>query len=173
MDSVPRQQVLELCRKYGPELRAPAHLNGIMLMCAFAQNESSFGDDTKPRHEPAYDRGGHYDRAEQSSLLDKYGRAAACSYGPWQTLPCNALAFTPAELDENPDAAARAFAADFNSRVIQHAPTIYLMGQVYNGGHVADKPLPGVQRYAFDLQRNYAMWASKLRDEANDAPSVA
>jgi hypothetical protein len=173
MDSVPRKVVLELCQKYGAELRAPAHLNGVMLMAAFAQNESSFGDDTAARYEHSYDRGGSYDRAEQAGLLDKFGRAAAFSYGPWQTLPCNALAFAPSELNENPDAAARAFVADFNRRVMPHAPTIYFMGQMYNGGHVSNNPLPGVHAYALELQRNYAMWASKLRHEGNDAPAIA
>lgn len=173
MDSVPRHVVLELCQKYGPTLAMPAHLDGVLVMCAIAQNESSFGDNTKPRYEAAYDWAGRYDRAEQATLLDKYGMRAAFSYGPWQTLPCNALAFSPIELEGNPDAAARAFVADFNSRVMPHAPTIYFMGQMYNGGHISEAPPPGVHAYALDLQRNYAMWACKLRVEAKDAPSIA
>lgn len=167
--------VLTLCKQYGPTLALPARsiLSGPVLMAAIAENESSFGKDTKPRYEQAYDRGRRYDRNEQKFLLDKFGHAAACSYGPWQTLPCNALAFTPNELNESPDAAARAFVADMNHRVLPHSLTLSEMAQIYNSGRVSKTPLPGVVRYMNDLQANYAKWFPKLHAEAVSAPSYA
>lgn len=173
MAPVPSQQVLALCRQYGAQLNVPPSIDGVALMAAFAQNESTFGANVTPRHEPAYDSGGHYDRAEQSLLLDKYGSAAAYSYGPWQTLPCNAMKFSPDTLFADPNAAAQAFVGDFNHRVAPHAQTIDAMAQIYNGGHVSATPLAGVARYAADLQKNYELWLANLKNEAADATPVA
>ena len=167
--------VLSLCKKYGSLITLPASsiLDGVALMCAFAENESSFGANTVPRHEPAYDVGGRYaNNPMQASLLKQYGRAAACSYGAWQTLPCNALGVAPSVLDGNTDAQALAFVRDFNQRVLPRAQTLGEMGQVYNAGHVAvppAKPLPGVIRYCADLQKNYTAWFAKLKQEKDDA----
>lgn len=171
--------VLSLCKKYGPLLALPASsiLDGVALMCAFAENESSFGANATPRHEIAYDVGGRYsNNPMQASLLEAYGSKAAYSYGVWQTLPCNALGVSPAVLDGNEDAQALAFVRDFNQRVLPRAQTLGEMGQVYNAGHVAkppQKPLPGVVRYCVDLQRNYTEWFAKLKQEKDDAPSIA
>lgn len=166
--------VVALARKYGPRLALPVGgiLDPVALMCAFAANESTMGSNTVPRHESAYDRGGHYDRREQAVLLDKFGSRAAFSYGPWQTLPLNALAYSPDELENDPDAAARAFVADMNHRVLPHAMTLSEMAQIYNAGQILPKPRPGVLRYAKDLQDNYATWFQKLKPEADSASSI-
>jgi hypothetical protein len=172
---MPPAAILDLAKQYGSQLALPVQgiLDPVAVMCAFAQNESSFGADCKPRHEPAYDRGGRYDRNEQAALLDKYGHAAAFSYGPWQTLPCNALAFSPAELEADPEICARAFVADMNHRVLPHAMTLGEMAQIYNAGHVAIVMAPGVLRYAGDLRANYIQWFSRLKLEAANASSLA
>lgn len=166
--------VVALCKKYGPRLALPPGgiLEPVALMCAIAENESTMGANTRPRHEPAYDRGGRYDRAEQAVLLDRYGSKAAYSYGPWQTLPCNALAYSPDELDTDPDAAAQAFVHDMNHRVLPHAVTLGEMAQVYNAGEIKARPALGVVRYAKDLQANYVAWFQKLKPEASSASSI-
>jgi hypothetical protein len=168
--SYPRATIFALCLKYGPELKVPAGLNGPRIMAAIASNESTMGDDCDPRHEPSYDVGGRYDEGEQHALLEKYGRAAACSYGPWQVLPLNA-AFTPLELASDPDIGAQAFVTFFNAYVIgdHRAQSIQQIGQIYNGGHASANPLPGVVRYAADLERAY----NQLAGETTDAVAIA
>jgi hypothetical protein len=169
--------VLSLAKQYGPKLALPARsvLNGVAVMCAFAENESSFGANCKPRYEQAYDVGGRYAaNPEQAALLEKYGRAAAFSYGPWQILPCNAPGIAPADLDEQPELCAVAFVHDMNRRVLPHANSLGQMGQIYNGGHVSAAPLAGVMRYVASLQGYYVTWFNKLKSEASaDAPSYA
>jgi hypothetical protein len=169
--SYPRATIYVLCLKYGPQIKVPAGLNGPRVMAAIAANESSMGQDCDPRHEPSYDVGGHYDEGVQHDMLEKYGRAAACSYGPWQVLPLNAPPFTPVDLLSDPDAGARAFVIFFNAYVIRdhHAQSIEQIGQIYNGGHASAHPLPGVVRYAADLEKAY----NQLAGETTDALALA
>jgi hypothetical protein len=143
--------------KYGPLLRLPASIDGTQLMAAVAQNESTMGADRGPRHEAVYDEGGMYaSNTTQASLLKRYGRAAACSYGPWQVMFVNCPGYTPTELETNADSRARAFVAHFNSYVHGKNPaSIEQIGQIYNGGHITSTPSAGVQRYCRDLQHSY------------------
>lgn len=171
--AITHSDLLALCQKYGSELKTAAGIDGVTLMAAFAQSESTFGYNTTPRHEPAYDYGGFYSsHAQQAALLQKYGSAAASSYGPWQTLPCNAMGIAPALLNSSPDVAASAFVADFNHRVAPRGKTLSDYGQIYNGGHIATNPLPGVLRYVQDLEANYAVWAKAL-EASDDPPAIA
>lgn len=149
-----------IAAKYGPMLNLPAGLDGVHLMIALAINESSLGRDVGPRHEPAYDVGGSvYQNSEQQrSLVDKYGSAAACSYGPWQMMFINfAQSITPDQLSDF-DLCAREFVRFFNSYVIRtrKADTLSEVGQVWNGGHVFQAELPaGIANYVKKLQENY------------------
>jgi hypothetical protein len=169
--SYPAVAILALCRKYGPELHVPPGLDGAAVMFAIAQNESSGGADCVPRHEPAYDRGGTYDEGEQHELLLQYGRAAACSYGPWQVMAVNAAPLTPLDLATDADAGARAFVQFFNQYVIRehNARSLSEIAQIYNAGHVSKTPSPGVTRYVQDLRAAY----TKLAGGVPDAPSFA
>lgn len=175
MNSVPRDVVFSLCREYGPQLKPPAGLDGIALMAAFAYNESSLGDDTIPRHEPSYDVGGMNSHNNQAPLLAQFGRAAACSYGPWQIMPCNAPSFTPEELFENPEFCAMAFVAFFNSYIVGHARAMTLeqCGCAYNLGHVAMNPPSGVQQYMADLRRHYEAMVGPPRNANLQDPAAA
>jgi hypothetical protein len=157
MDAIPQSTLLGLCALYGPQLRVPSGVNGFTLMVALAYNESSLGQNCKPRYERSYDEGGANDQNEQTELIEKYGKAAACSYGPWQMMPCNAPGFSPQELYASPDACAKAFVAFFNRYVIGHcgAKSVSDVAQVWNGGHVSTHPNPGVQRYQQQLLENY------------------
>jgi hypothetical protein len=155
--SYPRAEILALCEKYGPVLHVPAGLNGERVMAAIASNESSLGANCEPRYEPAYDRGGVYDEGDQAPLIDIYGRAAACSYGPWQVLLLNAAPMTPFEVNADAEAGAKAFVQFFNSYVMarKKAKTLAQIGQVYNSGHIAATPSPGVARYIVELEKAY------------------
>jgi hypothetical protein len=171
---MPSEVILGLSKQYGPRLALPIAgiLDPVAVMCAFAENESSFGVNCTPRYEAAYDRGGRYDQHEQAALLDKYGRSAAFSYGPWQTLPCNALSYSPTQLERDPELAAEAFIADMNRRVLPRANTLGEMGQVYNAGHISPNMSAGVLRYVVDLRKNYIAWFENLRQEASRASSI-
>jgi len=149
--------ILELCRKYGPALHTPEDINGAALMAAVAQNESSLGYNCAPRFEPAYYFGGLYCKGDQLELCEKYGRAAACSYGPWQVMAINARPISIGQLISDPEAGAQAFVQFFNNYVIagKRAGTISEIAQVYNSGHIAPNPAPGVLRYVHDLQAAY------------------
>lgn len=153
-----REEVAAQCRKFGAEVQPlPQGIAGYQLLWALSGVESSFGSNVKPRHEPAYDVGGEYaGNAPCPELLAKYGRAAACSYGPWQVLLVNAPDFTPAELAE-PGNAAQASVTYLNSLLRRFKPqTLAEIGSCWNAGHI-QKPLSvGVARYANDLTKFYA-----------------
>lgn len=158
MISFDRSRILALCLKYGPLLDVPAEIDGARLMGAIAANESSLGANCGPRHEPAYDLGGKYapSGSIQAGLLGHYGRAAACSYGPWQLMFINAPGYTPDELESDPESCARAFLEYFNSFVVPRGgKSLEQIGQIYNGGHVTAEPSPGVKAYCLELQHNY------------------
>ncbi len=149
--------VLALCKQYGPLLNADG-IDGRKLMWAIAGNESSFGKNTMPRYEPAYDIGGIYaNQQPQNELLKAWGKQAAYSYGPWQMMPCNARGFTPQELDTDPEKAAQAFVGFFNRYIIgvHHASNFDKFCQCYNSGHWESNPAAGVERYVEDALHYY------------------
>lgn len=152
--------VLALCRTYGPMLRMPpgCGIDGARFMAAIAGCESSFGKNTTPRYEPAYDFGGEYsENPPQSELLAHWGKQAAYSYGPWQILPCNARGFTPQELATDPEKCAQAFVGFFNRYIVgvRHALTFDEMAQCYNSGRFVANSSPGVARYVADALDYY------------------
>lgn len=164
MNSFPKADVLAACAQYGPQLNLVTTagadgtpLDGIRLMIAISFNESTFGANCGPRHEPAYDNGGSYATGGQIALLSTYGSAAACSYGPWQMMFGNFVNATPTQLLTSLDACAQQFVRFFNSYVIHghHAASISDIGQIWNGGHVSANPSPGVMAYCTKLQTAY------------------
>ena len=158
MNSFPKADVLAACAKFGPQLQVDSQLDGVKVMAAIAGNESSYGYNCGPRHEPAYDVGGTYaNGALQKGLLQEFGSAAACSYGPWQMMFDNFVGFTPAQLLTDLDACAMSFVRFFNSYVIRtrRAVTLDEIAQVWNSGHISATPSPAVQRYMQQLQKNY------------------
>ena len=108
LTSVPREVVAALCLKYagplpGTDDGVGNHVDGARLLWAISGNESSFGANCKPRHEPAYDVDGLYYKRSQlvRNLVRQFGSDGACSYGPWQLMLCNAH-HSPAELRSDP-----------------------------------------------------------------------
>lgn len=150
--SFPKADVLAACAEYGPQLKVPAGLDPVKVMIAIASNESSLGADCGPRYEPAYDTGGVYSGGDMVGLLALYGRAAACSYGPWQMMYVNFTAYTPDELLTDLQACAVEYVRFLNSYVIgtKRATTLAEIGEVWNLGHIAPDP-----QYVSKLQAAY------------------
>lgn len=156
-----KQEVLDCCALFGPQLHAPSGLDGRRIMAALASNESSTGANCAPHYEAAYDFGGDCSHApEQAALLAKYGRSAACSFGPWQMLLGN---FSVSAQDKVVDGTADMdlfaveFVHHFNSYVIgtKHAKTLTDVGQIWNHGSITKAPSVGVTRYCNDLNTAY------------------
>ena len=157
------QQISAACLTYGPELEnLPASVNGPQLLWGMSGNESSFGYNCAPRHEPAYDVGGVYgDGPVMKPLLALYGAAAACSYGPWQIMFCNvASGWRPSDLDDL-DKVAQATVAFLNVQFNHWNPAnLPEIGEIWNAGHSIRPPAvpsPAVARYVHELIQNYAV----------------
>jgi hypothetical protein len=156
--SMAKEELARLCRLHGAGLDQDlvhtddgSHqpIDGARLLWALSGRESGFGRNMKPRHEPAYDAGGHYaNRPEISEGLEKYGSAFACSYGPLQIMACNARGFTPTELAAEPEKAVMAAVAMLRLTVLraQNAATLEQICQAWNAGHVGGRCTPGYEQ---------------------------
>ena len=155
-NSIPRKVVAALCRKYVGQIPNSNDGSGNLidvprLLWALAGNESTFGDNCKPRHEPAYDVGGYYYERSQAvrDAVKKYGvdadgkARAACSYGPWQVMLINTH-YTPEELASDPAKVADATVHYLSTYVVQFrkALTLAEILDTYNTGNWKDKNVP-------------------------------
>src|SRR5271165_3830646 len=97
-----REQIAAQCRLSGATVGPlPTGVVGAQLLWAMAGNESSFGADCTPRHEPAFDIGGPYaGHAPMPDLLAKWGSLGASSFGPCQILLANCPTMAPADFDD-------------------------------------------------------------------------
>ncbi len=167
-NSFPTIDVLAACAKFGQVLKIPAALDGERVSIAIAAVESGGGDvralghDCGPRYEKSYDIGGHNCNAAQQALIRRYGRAACCSYGPWQTMLINCPGYSPAELETDLEKCARCFVSHFNSYVAGFKPsTLRDIGQIWNAGHKSVNPAPGVVAYCNELEKAYESGAER------------
>lgn len=150
-------QIAAACVEFGPQVEPlPAGVDGVKLLWALSGNESSFGKNVSPRHEPAFDIGGAYSKSgNMRVLLEEYGSAAACSYGPWQVLLTNAATFSPSDLSDI-TTAAQASVSFLNSLLRRYRPlNLVQIGQCWNHGCPTGNPSPGVVAYTDELQHNY------------------
>jgi hypothetical protein len=155
-----REQIADVCRMYGPAVAPlPAGVDGAQLLWAISGNESSFGANITPRHEPAFDVGGIYGQsAQMKPLLAKYGAAAACSYGPWQLMFCNApIGATPQDFDMLDTATI--YSVQFLKYLLNRfkPQTLGDIGSIWNAGHVQNPYSPQVQAYVNRLTENYSI----------------
>ena len=161
-----KEQIAAQCRISGPQLVGlPAGIDGAQLLWAMSGNESSFGANCTPRHEPAYDLGGRYgSNWVMAPLLAKWGRAAACSYGPLQLMFCNApVGATPSDFDDI--VKAFAYSTAYLNHLLNHWKPGYLaqIGECWNEGHDEGSPQgepvtsssPQVTAYVQRLTANY------------------
>lgn len=154
------QQIADACRLHGKDLKSlPTGIDGAQLLWALAGNESSFGRNCTPRHEPAFDVGGAYSvHSPMPALLKEFGSAAACSYGPWQLMFLNAPRGIHPEDFANLEACATATVIFLNSLLERfHPDDLADIGQCWNHGSPTSKPSPGVVSYVDQLIRNYAV----------------
>lgn len=131
----------------------PPSIDGKSLLWALSLNESEGGEDCGPRHEPAYDVGGDYADVE---LLEQFGSAAACSYGPLQIMLPNASeGAKPSDFDDLDTA--MEYSVDFLNKELQRFKplTLTTIGQIWNHGSPTSAMSPGVTAYVNDLTRNY------------------
>lgn len=152
----PKADVLAACDAYGRQLQVDSGLDGRGVMAAIASNESSLGADCGPRHEPAYDIGGSLASGKgQAMLLAKFGRAAACSYGPWQMMFDNFQHEDPETLETSLPICSQEFVHWFNAYVIhtRGAKTLAEIGEVWNLGHIGPDPA-----YVAKLEAAYTAW---------------
>ncbi len=159
-------QIANACRQYGPTVGPlPLDVNGTQLLWAICGNESSFGVDCTPRHEPAYDVGGRYGLGPvMKPLLEKFGSAAACSYGPLQLMFCNAPAgSSPSDFDDL-DTAFK-YSVTYLNHLLRRWKPGYLaqIGECWNEGHEEGSPQgepvesssPEAEAYVQRLAENY------------------
>lgn len=135
--------VADACRNFGKSVGPlPDGVDAAQLLWAMAGVESSFGLNCQPRHEPAYDVGGHYaTHAPMPGLLMNYGAAAACSYGPWQVMLCEAPPGTAPTSFDFLDNCGRITIADLNRKLRMFRPVnLAQIGECWNAGHITPDP---------------------------------
>jgi hypothetical protein len=152
------QQIADQCRVSGPKLLGlPPGVDGTQLLWAMSGNESSFGVNCVPRHEPAFDSGGVYGSGPvMAPLLKKYGSAAACSYGPWQIMfPNCPPGFSPKDMSDLGKCAS-ATVGFLNHLLARWKPSSLAgIGECWNAGHPMVNLSPGVASYVQKLTANY------------------
>lgn len=157
--SFTKQEIADACRQFGPTVTPlPNGIDGAQLLWAMSGNESSFGANVTPRHEPAFDVGGVYGAsAQMAPLLAEFGSAAACSYGPWQIMFVNVPEATPESFD-NLDFCAIASVAFLNKQLAHFKPqTLGDIGSIWNAGHIQKPYSAQVQTYVDRLSENYGV----------------
>lgn len=154
-----RQQIADACRKYGNLVGLPEGISGPQLLWAISGNESSFGANVTPRHEPAFDVGGIYgDGPVMEPLLARFGSAAACSYGPWQIMFSNASPDATPDGFADLDNAALWTIPFLQRRILHFGPeSLAEIGEIWNGGHPMPLPPPPVAAYVRNLMANYSV----------------
>ena len=154
-----KAEISQACKKFGPQVcPLPSSYDGAQLLWAISGNESSFGANVTPRHEPAFDMGGLYDRGEQHELLEQFGSSAACSYGPWQILFANCPQGSTPDSLADLDTAAQATVGFLNSQLRRFSPkSLVDIACVWNHGSPMSILTPGVQSYANELIHNYVV----------------
>jgi hypothetical protein len=154
-----REDVAAQCRRWGGHLWLPPEIDGSRQMWALSGCESTFGANAAPRHEPAFDVGGAFAKSpDQAKLLQLYGSAGACSYGPWQIMLVNCSPGTSPDDMAQIGRAALETATFLNRRVLhlKMAKTVAQIAMTWNSGKWdwAIVP-PGVQQYADDCVKYY------------------
>lgn len=152
------RDVATQCKALGPQVEPlPAGIDGARLLWAISGNESSFGTNSVPHHEPAYDIGGVYAKSsDQAVLLAQFGSSGACSYGPMQVMLVNCPPPQNPDDFSNLGAGMNAGLFALNNLLRRFNPqTLGDIGSCYNAGHIQTSYSPAVQQYILRLQKNY------------------
>jgi hypothetical protein len=130
------------CRQFGAQVGPlPPSVNGAQLLWAIAGVESTWGRNTTPRHEPAFDVGGIYgNHAPMPALLKLFGKLGASSFGPWQIMLCNSSGMAPSDFNDL-DSAAHATTIYLNILLRRFVPQeLAEIGECWNAGHITADP---------------------------------
>lgn len=151
-------QIAEECREMAGNIQPiVSGVDSTQLFWALSGVESSFGINCTPRYEAAFDTGGRYDNAVMAPLLTRFGREAACSYGPWQILFVNApTGFLPSDFNDLRHCSIASIAF-LNKLLRSYRPkNLAEIGNCWNGGHVYQTLYPvTIQQYVGKLQVAY------------------
>lgn len=151
-----RQQVADACRQWGPAVRAGSlGIDGVRLLWALSGNESSYGLNCGPRHEPVYCTGRYSAAPQIVALTAKYAHNAHCSFGPWQMMLANFTGLYSLSDFGRVGFCAMQAASFINTRILMHgkATTIEQIADAYNTGDWRDSNVP--EKYIADCVRNY------------------
>lgn len=160
-----RQEIASACTEFGPRVAPlPETVDGAQLLFAMSGNESSFGANCTPRHEPAFDVGGVYgNSAAMAPFLAKFPPVgnplqspAAFSYGPLQLMFVNA-GINALPSDFNDIGKAFAYSVAFLNKLLNrfHPQNLGDIGSCWNEGHIQHPYSPAVQTYVDRLTANY------------------
>jgi len=164
------------------QLHPPVGVNGVALLRAFADVESSYGEDNVPRYEAAYGPGGaYYERRDPFTrlltpgarqlrdLYSQWGALACCSWGPWQTMYVTAIemgwADTPLKLWHDTAGACAIAATLLQKRIFPQVPNganvqgaLSAIADAWNSGSARDAniPLDYIQKFSFAYQKHLA-----------------
>lgn len=140
------------------------NINSKALLCALAQNESSFGKNNNPRFESVYYVGGRYykNNADLRNAIRTFGKDAACSWSSWQIMYFCAYEFgfneRPSEL-QNDEIALPYIIKFINNRILKKNPqNLENIFDAYNSGNFKDNIIPkkyiqdGIKWYNFYLK---------------------
>lgn len=137
-------------------VETPAGVDPVQLLWALAGNESSYGANCTPRHEPGYcyiTHGRYATTGQMRELTQEWGCLAHCSYGPWQLMLDNAHgAFSPLELMSDPEKACMATVSFLRRVVLPMSHSLDDIGHFYNAG--PGGPFP--TKYCCDLKLHYS-----------------
>lgn len=144
----------ELCQFYAPTVKAPPGVDPYALLYALGMAESSGGTFNITRYEKSY----HSGRYAVPALIEKFGAAAACSYGPWQIMYVNATDVLGHDVDpirlHIPEVAAVASIRWLNEHVIgRGAVTVRDIADAWNTGNHRDANVP--HAYIAKVERWY------------------
>ena len=153
-----REELAQACIKWGRLLAMPAGIDGAKLLWALSGNESSFGENCKPRHEPYYHALAESGKNAQLNELTKlFACDAHSSFGPWQILLVNCAKGTRPEDFINLDRCAVQTVNFINRRILlaEKAQTVAEIADAYNSGDWRDRQPASVAKYVADCQRYY------------------
>lgn len=164
------QQMADACRSYAP-LITNAPVCPVSILWTLAGNESSFGENCTPRHEPSWDRGGvNYQNSEiQKALWAREGSAASYSYGPWQLMYFNFVQpCTIKDAAENLHIQAVSTCVFLTNLIRRwNLKTLVDIGVCWNHGSPTRNISPGVQAYVHELAYNLQVKLPKPIQEIN------
>lgn len=156
---IDRNDLARACRAFGTCLWLPPTLDGPKLLWALSGCESSFGENTNPRHEAYYhELALKGTNAQLVALTTKFGCDAHSSFGPWQELLVNCSESMTPDQFTNVRRAAMESVGFINKRILkaEKATTLEEIAEAYNSGKWQWMTVPpGAERYAAQCREYY------------------